>query len=123
MTRRLASSGDPFETTAGYSRAVRVGNVISVAGTAVPGVGAYVQAKAALVIIEKALADLGATMADAVRTRIFVVNMDDWQAVGRAHGEVFQEIRPASTMVEVDHLVEPDLLVEIEVDAIVDENT
>ena len=123
MSRRLVSSGAPWEATVGYSRAVRVGNTIAVAGTTAAGVDAYAQAKAVLRIIEKALGELGASMSDVVRTRMFVVNMDDSAAVGRAHGEVFGEIRPASTMVEVRRLISPDLLVEIEVDAIVDENT
>jgi len=123
VTRRSTDSGAPWEATVGYSRGVRVGNTISVAGTTAPGVDAYSQAKAALAIIEKALGQLGATMRDVVRTRMFVVNMDDSDAVGRAHGEAFSKIRPAATMVEVRRLISPELLVEIEVDAIVDENT
>jgi len=107
----------------GYSRAVRVGNTIVVAGTTAPGDDAYAQTKAALAIIERALVELGATMGDVVRTRMFVVNMADADAVGRAHGEAFAAIRPAATMVEVRRLISPELLVEIEVDAIVDEST
>ena len=106
----------------GYSRAVRVGNTIAVAGTTAPGDDAYAQAKAALAIVERALAELGASMSDVVRTRMFVVDMDDSEAVGRAHGEVFGQIRPAATMVEVRRLIRADLLVEIEADAIVGEN-
>jgi enamine deaminase RidA (YjgF/YER057c/UK114 family) len=123
LTRRSVSSGAPWEATVGYSRAVRVGNTISVAGTTAPGVDAYAQAKAALAIIAKALEDLGASVSDVVRTRMFVVDMSDSDAVGRAHGEVFGAIRPAATMVEVRRLISPELLVEIEVDAIVDEST
>jgi len=93
-----------------------------VAGTTAPGDDAYAQAKAALEIVERALAELGASMSDVVRTRMFVVDMDDSEAVGRAHGEVFGQIRPAATMVEVRRLIRADLLVEIEADAIVGEN-
>jgi enamine deaminase RidA (YjgF/YER057c/UK114 family) len=123
VNRSRASSGAPWETTVGYSRAVRAGNVVTVAGTTAAGPDAYAQAKAALKIIEEALVSLGARLSDVVRTRMFVVNMDDADAVGRAHGEVFGEIRPASSMVEVRRLISPELLVEIEADAIVDEST
>lgn len=104
----------------GYSRAVRVGDRIVVAGTTAPGPDAYTQAKAALGVIVDALRELGASPADVVRTRIFVVDIErDWEAVGRAHREAFGEYPPATTMVQVARLVDPSFLVEIEAEAIV----
>jgi enamine deaminase RidA (YjgF/YER057c/UK114 family) len=121
------SSGAPWEATVGYSRAVRAGDLVFVAGTtavdatgAVTGVGdPYAQAKAALHKIERALAEAGATMGDVVRTRIFVTDMGCSEPVGRAHGEFFGSIRPAATMVEVVKLIDPRMLVEIEADAVI----
>jgi enamine deaminase RidA (YjgF/YER057c/UK114 family) len=126
MERTRIGSGAPWEATVGYSRAVRVGWQVFVAGTtatdatgAVVGATAYEQARQALRNIESALERCGAQIADVVRTRMFVVNIEDWEEIGRAHGEVFGAIRPAATMVEVKRLIDPAMLVEIEVDAVI----
>ncbi len=127
MPRQLISSGAPWEATIGYSRAVRVGQVVEVAGTTairageVVGEGdAYIQTVRALEIIGEALAQAGATFADVVRTRLYVTHIArDHEAVGRAHSEIFGHLRPAATMVEVQALIDPRLLVEIEATAII----
>jgi enamine deaminase RidA (YjgF/YER057c/UK114 family) len=126
--RKRVSSGTEWESIVGYSRAIRVGNIIQVAGTTamrdgkVVGVGdAYAQTICILEIIEKALQELGATMQDVVRTRMFVTDISRWEMIGRAHGEFFREVRPVATMVEVKALIDPDQLVEIEVEAIINE--
>ena len=125
--RQRISSGAPWEAKVGYSRAVRTGDHVFVSGTvgvdgtgAVVGVGdPYAQARQCFAIIGRALEEAGSSLADVVRTRMYVVHVEDWPEVGRAHGEVFGAIRPASTLVQVAGLIAPDLLVEIEVDAIV----
>ena len=119
MTRRSVLSGAKWESLYGYSRAVRVGDTIAVAGTTSPGADAYEQTKGAIAIIDKALRELGGSLSDVVRTRMFVVDIAHADLVGRAHGEIFGDIKPASTMVEVAKLIRDDLLVEIEADAIV----
>ena len=130
MKKRMnISSGAKWEDIVGYSRAVRIGNTIEVAGTtAVDEKGQVVgpgdpgeQTKFILSKIEKALTSAGATLRDVVRTRMFVTNIDDWEAIGRVHGLYFKDIKPAATMVEVKSLISPELLVEIEVTAILSE--
>lgn len=127
MPRQLVSSGSPYEPIIGFSRAVRVGDTVSVGGTAPIGNNGKTaapgdpsgQARRCFDIIKNALNKIGADLKDVVRTRIMLKNIEDWEAVARVHGEYFHEIRPASTIVQVSRFIESEWLVEIEADAVI----
>lgn len=129
MSRKRISSGGPWESVVGYSRAVRTGNHVFVAGTTAAqpdgtvfgGGDGYLQAKRCFEIVEAALVEAGAAMRHVVRTRMFVTDISRWEEFGRAHGEVFGATRPAATMVQVSALISPAMLIEIEVDAVIDD--
>jgi len=128
MPRRAVQTGAPWEAIAGYARAVRVGNTIHVSGTAAMGPDGLVgrgdpaaQMRRCIQIVEDALHKLGAELRHVVRTRMYVTDITVWEPIARIHGEVFAAIRPATAMIEVSGLIDPDMLVEIEVDAIVDD--
>jgi enamine deaminase RidA (YjgF/YER057c/UK114 family) len=131
MKRENVRGNSPYEPVVGYSRAVRVGNSVHVAGTTATGADGeivgkgdpYAQAIQCFRNVEQALHEAGANFRDVVRTRMYVTDITRWEAVGRAHGQIFRDIRPAATMVEVSRLVDPDMLVEVEVDAVVGDAT
>jgi enamine deaminase RidA (YjgF/YER057c/UK114 family) len=127
MKRELFPSGTRWEPIVGYSRAVKVGDRIWVSGTTATDAGgnivgkgdAYAQTRQVIANIERALTMAGAKLSDVVRTRVYVTDIGQWEAIGRAHGEAFQDIRPATAMIEVRRLIDPDMLVEIEADAVI----
>ena len=131
MARQLISSGSPYEPLVGFSRAVRVGNIVTVGGTApldsdgktvAPGDPAG-QARRCIEIIKAALEQAGASLEDVVRTRVLLTRIEDWEAVARVRGEYFRDIRPVDTIMQVTRFVDPDWLIEMEADAVIDHDT
>jgi enamine deaminase RidA (YjgF/YER057c/UK114 family) len=129
MSKQHVSSGSPYEPRLGISRAVRSGHIIAVAGTAPIGTGGKTigkgdpaaQARRCIEIIRNALEQSGASLSDVIRTRILLTRIEDWESVGQVHGEFFGEIRPANTVMQVTRFIDPDWLVEIEADAVIDD--
>ncbi len=119
MTRKNISSGSEWEPKIGYSRAVRIGNQVAVSGTTSPGTTLEEQTRGALATIAASLTEAGASLSDVIRTRMYLRDMSKWEEAALAHGEVFGEIRPATTILEVSALIDQDLLIEIEADAVV----
>jgi enamine deaminase RidA (YjgF/YER057c/UK114 family) len=129
MSRQHVSTGSPYEPRLGISRAVRTGHIIAVAGTAPIGPSgktvdkgdAAAQARRCIEIVRNALEQAGASLSDVIRTRILLTRIEDWESVGQVHGEFFSEIRPANTVMQVTRFIDPDWLVEIEADAVIDD--
>jgi enamine deaminase RidA (YjgF/YER057c/UK114 family) len=122
--RQLISSGSPYEPKLGFSRAVRAGGIVCVSGTAAIGAEsgtAAEQARCSIEIVAQALQEAGAQLADVVRTRIYLLRIEDWESVGQVHGEFFGAIRPATTVVQVSRFIDPAWLVEIEADAVIEQ--
>ena len=116
---KKVTTGAKWEDIVGYSRAIKIDNTIEISGTTAPGIDEYEQTKAIITIAEKSLKELGADLSNVIRTRMYCINIDQWEAIGKAHQEAFGKIRPVTTLVEVSRLISPEILVEIEFTAIV----
>ena len=116
---KKVTTGAKWEDIVGYSRAIKIDNTIEISGTTAPGIDEYEQTKAIITIAEKSLKELGADLSNVIRTRMYCINIDQWEAIGKAHQEVFGKIRPVTTLVEVSRLISAEILVEIEFTAIV----
>lgn len=116
---KKVATGAKWEDIVGYSRAIKIDNTIEISGTTAPGIDEYEQTKAIITIAEKSLKELGADLSNVIRTRMYCINIDQWEAIGKAHQEAFDKIRPVTTLVEVSRLISPEILVEIEFTAIV----